>query len=485
MIIDAGEHARTALDFTDRVPAIMRALDSFEVEDTRSDLATGYALAVSKASEVDQPAIVIASDFSGVDPAIFRDPEYPLSFLRVGGRGRNVGITDFTITGINQTEDATLIQAFLTVRNYTDQQVEADVEFYADGSLVDVRSIQVDAASRNATVFRDIPYPGGVVETRLGVNDNFALDNIAWALPPEGEAMDVLIAGDDPFLVLALAGMPGMRLYQIESSQFAPGADYDLIFFPNWAPEALTPGNYVFFNPLERDYLPCSVTGQVQNPHVTDWEDGNQMLRFVNPGSFNVFAARKIEPRPGAVVLIDGDSTPLMVYGERDYLRALVFPFELSSTDLITRPTFPILIYNIVSFFRSQVGSESSGLRTQGIEAVRIDALGEKVRLHGPGAIELEFPIDAGHAFVDVNRAGIYRMEVEGSSDQEPRTLVANFFDEAESDISVPAALDETLGGEAITRFEIRGEKHVWKWASVIALLILSVEWFFYHRKGF
>jgi hypothetical protein len=184
-------------------------------------------------------------------------------------------------------------------------------------------------------------------------------------------------------------------------------------------------------------------------------------------------------------VLVDGDLTPLMVYGERDYLRALVFPFELSSTDLITKPTFPILIYNIVSFFRSQTGGLSNGLRTQGIEAVRIDELGEKVKLTGPDGIELEFPIDAGHAFIDVNKAGVYEMEVEGNSDAETKVLVANFFDEAESDISVPTNIESEIGEGEITRFEIEGEKRIWKWASVIALLILSVEWFFYHRKGF
>ena len=485
MIIEAGEHARVALEFTDRIQAITRTLDSLEVQDTRSDMATGYALAVSKASEVDQPQIVIASDFSGVDLGLFVDPEYPVSFLKVGSSSSNAAITDFQITGIGDDESGLVFNAFIAVRNYTDREIESDIEFYADGNLVDVRQITIEAGARSAKVFQNIPYPGGVIEAHLDMNDSLALDNVAYAKPPEDVAMDVLIAGDDPFLLLALAGIPGIRLYQISESEFAPGADYDLVFFPGWAPEELSAGNYVFFSPPDRDYLPATVSGQVNAPRVTDWEDGNQMLRFVNPGSFNVFIARKLEPLPGSITLIDGDSTPLMVYGERDYLRALVFPFELSSTDLITRPTFPILIYNIVSFFRSQTGGLSSGLRTQGIEAVRIDALGEKVKLTGPDGIELEFPIDAGHAFIDVNRAGVYVMEVEGNSDAEPTVLVANFFDEAESDISVPANLETEIGEGEITRFEIEGEKHIWKWVSVIALLILSVEWFFYHRKGF
>ncbi len=485
MIIEAGEHARIALDFTDRINAIERTLDSLSTWDTRSDMATAYALAVSKASEVDSPMIIIVSDFSGVDVGLFDDPEFPLSFLTAGSGARNVAITDFSITGVAESENVLSFDAFLTARNFMDQPVECDVEFLSEGELIDVRSIEIDPGSRMAKVYRDIPYPGGVIELRLDIRDDLELDNMAYAIPPAADAMEVLIAGDDPFLLLSLAGMPGIRLYQIEMSEFVPGAGYDLIFFPGWAPDDLPAGNYVFFNPPDRDYLPCTVSSTVEAPQVTDWDDGHPMLRFVNPGSFDVFAATSIEPRPGAVTLIDADSTPLMVYGERNYLRALVFPFDLTSTDLITRPTFPILMYNVVSFFRSHTEGEASGLRTQGVEAVRVDALGEKIRLHGPRDIELEFPIDAGHAFVDVNVAGVYEMEIEGAPEEEHQLLVANFFDEAESDVSSVRAPDELLASEDITRFHVEGEKRVWKWLSVFALAVLCGEWFFYHRKGF
>jgi hypothetical protein len=40
-------------------------------------------------------------------------------------------------------------------------------------------------------------------------------------------------------------------------------------------------------------------------------------------------------------------------------------------------------------------------------------------------------------------------------------------------------------GSDVAKRFEVRGEKKLWKWLSVFALCVLAVEWFFYHRKGF
>jgi Ca-activated chloride channel homolog len=488
MLIEAGEHAQVILDFTSNLNTIQNTLNGLRVQDTRSDMETAYRLAVSKAGEVDQPKIIIAGDFSGIDAALFADPSIPIQFLQAGEPGNNVAITDFSVTGISDNPDITAFNAFLAVRNFTDQAIQSDIDFLVNNELVDVRTIEVDPGSRMARVFNDIPYPagsGGVVEVKLDIEDDMPLDNTAYSLPPDNSAMEVLIAGDDPFLQLALAGIPGIQLYKISANEYLPGANFDLTFFPGWAPEELLPGNYVFFNPPSRDYLPCTLSDPVPSPQVTDWDDGNPMLRFVNPGSFDVFTAKVAQPQPGAIILIDADTTPLLIYGERNYIRALVFPFELTSSDLITRPTFPILMYNIISFFRSHLESSTSGLRTQGIEAVRVDGLAEKVKLTGPGGIELEFPIDAGHAFVDVNVAGIYTMDVIGGSDSEPKTLVANFFDEEESDISAIAQPQDLFGSDNSMRFEIEGEKHVWKYLAAIALIVLSGEWFFYHRKGF
>jgi len=485
MIIEAGEYAQVLLDFTNRFPSVERSLNSLHTQDTRSDMATAFALAVSRASEVDKPEIVIVSDLAGMDSGLFDDSQYPISFLQTGSPARNVAITDFLITGIVQTEDALGFNAFITIRNYIDNPVSCSLEFYIAGELVDVRPIEIDADSRVSRVFTNIPFNEGVVEVRLDFDDDLPLDNVAYALPPLADLMQVLVAGDDPFLVYALAGIPGIQLFTIDASDYVPGAGYDLTFFPGWAPEVLPAGNYVFFNPPDRDWLPCEVTGTVINPSVTDWNDGHPMLRFVNPGSFNVFSASDITPLPGSLVLIDADNTSLMVYGERNYLRALVFPFDLTSTDIITRPTFPILMFNVISFFRSFHDTGTAGLRTQGIEAVRVDTLGDKVRLHSPDGSVLEFPVEAGHAFIDVNLAGIYRMEIEGDDGTDEKLLVVNFFDENESDVSSIPELSEEIDSDQVMRFEIEGEKRIWKWLSVIALIILTSEWFFYHRKGF
>ena len=490
MIIEAGEQAKLLLDFTANLPAIRQVLESMEPHHTQCDLSTAFALAQSKAGDVDKPMVVVVSDFTGIESDLFQNPAYPISFLDVGAPAENVAITDFQITGYDYDPASLGVNAFLVVRNFTDQERICDVEFYVDGELTDVRSITVEAGSKEGKVYRGIPYTpdeydSGVVEVRLEVTDDFELDNIAYALPPLAEGMSILLVGDDPFLTNALAGLPGIRLFQISESEYLPGAGYDLTFFVNNAPGNLTPGSYVFFYPPDRDYLPCSMGEQVEMPQVTDWDDGHPMLRFVNPGSFEVFISRVAEPRPGSLTLIDANSTPLMLYGERNNIRSLVFPFELGSTTLITRPTFPILMYNIVSFFRSYVESGAGSIRTQGIGPVRIEEPGERVHVTGPGGIDLNFPIDAGHAFIDVSHIGVYAVEVEGSDRDESKTIVANFFDEEESDISAKVSPESLGGSNTPQRFEVKGEKRLWKWLSVLALCVLTVEWFFYHRKGF
>jgi Ca-activated chloride channel homolog len=491
MIIEAGEHTQTLLDFTSSISALKRTLDSIKTHDTRTDITTAWSLAQSKASEVDRPMIVLVSDFSGVDLQPFATPQYPTRTLQIGRPGKNMAITDFSVTSYDQDAQGPTVSAFLVVKNFLDVPVNSNVEFYVDGGLVDARAIEVDAGTRISKLFKSIPYAPaegsqGVLEARLNIDDDLQVDNSAWATPSKDQVMSVLIVGDDPFLPIVLNGLPGIQLFHLSQAEYAPGG-FDLTFFTDWAPDSLPAGNYVFLNPPERDYLPCLIGAAVQNPQVTDWEDAHPLMRFVNPGSFNIFSASKLDPKPGSLTLIDGSSTPLMVYGEEDYLRTLVFPFDLtpSNTDLVTRPTFPILMLNIVSFFRSYQTAASSGIRTEGISPISVDPLGTKVKLTAPDGSVIEFPVDGGHAFVDVDHVGVYTMEVEGSKDQTPKTIVANFFDESESDIATPVKLEVGQGEDAVKKFDINTERRIWKWLSMIAVLVLTVEWIFYHRKGF
>ncbi|HDS29619.1 MAG TPA: VWA domain-containing protein [Firmicutes bacterium] len=489
LIIEAGEYAKLQLDFTSNLPAIQRALDSLKPRDAGSDLATAYEFARSRAREVDKPMIVVVSDFSGINEDLFSNPEYPLSFHDLSSSAENLAILDFNITGESRDDTGGNVNAFMIFRNFTATARTCPVEFYLDGKLVDVRSVTLDSGSKEGKLFRGIPYnpdskSNGVLEAKLDINDDFQLDNIAYAIPPLTEGMTVLVVGENQFLINALSGVPGIRLFQIAQSQYIPGAGYDLTFFTGYAPNSLSPGSYVFFNPPNRDYLPCSVGEQVEYPRVTDWNDRHPMLRFVNPGSFNVFAAQKLTPKPGSLTLIDGNNTPLMVYGERGNLRTLVFPFSLNNSDLITRPTFPILIFNLVSFFRSHVRSGSGNLRTQGITSVWVDSDAETLKLIGDDGIELTFPVDAGHAFIDVDKVGIYTMKIDDGDDSD-RILVANLFDEKESDVAARTSFSTTAGIGEIRRFDVQGEKRIWKWLAIVALLILTGEWYFYHRKGF
>ncbi len=235
MIIEAGEHAQALLDFTSDLPAIQRALNSLTPHDTRTDIATAYALAQGKAAEVDRPLIVIVSDMSGISQDLFSKPKYPLKFLQVGEPDKNVAITDFTVAGMTQTAQGTGVNAFLVVKNFLPKPVTINVEFDVDGQLADVRSIEVDGGARTSKLFKDVPYgpaqgAPGVLEAKLQYEDDLALDNVAYAIPSAEQIMTVLQVGDDPFLTLALGGLPGIRLFKIKQDQYQPGGNFDLTF---------------------------------------------------------------------------------------------------------------------------------------------------------------------------------------------------------------------------------------------------------------
>lgn len=492
MIIEAAEHARVALDFTSNVNAINKALESLKVHDTRADMQTAFTLAQNKASDASSPAIVVASDFCGVSPDIFADSQYQVNVLQAECSGRNAAITDFTISGVSKNENSSSINPFLIIRNYTDSPLNINVEFLVDGDLVDIRPVFVEAKERTSKIFKDVPYnphdnSPGIVEARLDIDDALRVDNSAWAFPQLTDSMSVLLVGDNPFLKMLLSGIPGVRLYQISQNDYSANYDFDLTFFSNWAPEKITEGSYVFFAPPEREYLPCELSVQVDFPHMTDWDENHPLLRFVNPGSFNVYKASSLLPKAGSITLIESDSTPLMIYGENNRIRTVLFPFDLdeSSTDLITKPTFPIIIYNILSFFRAYADSPVINLRTEGIGAINVPELTEKAILKYPDGTEYEIPVEAGHLFIDIDTTGVYHLTAKGGDSEFSKCILANFLDESESDISLATPPDVGEGNERVKQFNLMTEKKLWKWLLLFTLFILVIEWFFYHRKGF
>jgi len=485
MIIQAGKYAGIVLDFTDNTSSIERTLETLQTDDTTSDLRTAWSLALGEAEQADSPKIVVASDFAGIDPEIFTDTPFPVELLATGGEGRNAGIIDLSIPTVSTGDTVTTLQVFLAVRNYTADEIDIPVEIYAGDELVDVRSISVEADSRNSKIYNDVPYPGGVITAKLDIDDDLEVDNTAYAVPPTGENMELLLIGNDPFLTYAFAGLPGIDFYTAAESEYVSGTDNDLTIYSGWAPDEITPGNYLFFNPPDRDYIPMTMHERVESPRVTDWNEAHPIMRFVNPGSFDVFLATRIEPDDGTLVLLEGDSTPLMVYSERNFIRTLVFPFEIHESDIITRPTFPILMYNIASYFRTFADDAGTGLKTQGVEVMRLSALGDVAKLTGSDGSELEFDIESGHAYIDVSKAGIYELAVEGGPEQDSWPVVANFFNESEGDISGEVSIVEINPNESVVRFQVEGEKRIWKWLGILALFVLTFEWYYYHRKGF
>jgi hypothetical protein len=107
------------------------------------------------------------------------------------------------------------------------------------------------------------------------------------------------------------------------------------------------------------------------------------------------------------------------------------------------------------------------------------------VRITLPDSTERTLPVDRETlAFADTQTPGLYKLDIlNGDKVIQSQPFAVNLFDPGESDIAPVQQLK--LGGTTIatTGREEVGQREFWQEAALLALLVLLIEWFVYHRR--
>lgn len=232
----------------------------------------------------------------------------------LGELGENAGITLFTagsVDALGQTEVHVGVQAT------TPGPVE--LAFDVDGQ--DLGRETIDAPG--ARLFRVALPEGEVLTARILAEDGLAADDVVRA--PLGEGRRVRVAIDDPdgFVATALRAHPRVDLSTgegpIDLAVLTTDTEVD-------APLVVTFG--VGGAPVAR-------------PHITDTDDHDPLLEYVDLTDLRVASARTLgEGR----VIVDSDQGPLVTRSPG----RIAFAFHVEDSDLGLRVAFANLVANIV-----------------------------------------------------------------------------------------------------------------------------------------
>jgi hypothetical protein len=158
-------------------------------------------------------------------------------------------------------------------------------------------------------------------------------------------------------------------------------------------------------------------------------------------------------------------------------------------TDWPLQTSFPLFFRNVLYI----LGNVDDSVRAVSVPAgepvlLRPEAGFREIVVTTPAKkkIELKRGERGDIVFTDTEALGAYRFVVDPSADEKdrpaPRAFAVNLLDANESNIE--PRLSIRIGNERITTGEEKYQtREIWKWILLLAVVILGVEWYVYHRR--
>lgn len=434
------------------------------------------------------------------------DISLPVQEIGVGGKAENVGIVRF---GVEMLEDR--YEVLIGIQNFTDTPRELEVQLSVEGVLLDDRTVSVPAGGTKSVLFSGDPngLEGKVLSGHLGIDDDFPLDNSAWALLSAIPQLRILLVSDNrKSLLLDLLESYGnhVRLDVVDPADYHGTGDADVAIFDGGTlagreafggfSETASGSQLVFIAPgtnlpyiQEESLLVETETASVR----VIKEDGNHpLMESVSLQGLQISESmHRVLPLWGHA-LIETEKGALIWLGSRPDTRLLVFEFDAFnpeiSTFALTVPDGPQFIYQCLAWFEAGTAPLQS-LQSQGRGSRHAFRTGERVSvalnregrtLHVQKPDETTVGLD-GPLFTETDQIGVYTLFAD---DRQIERFTVNLLNATESALShFPTSAIADLS------MDVKGGlqpmvQEIWRWFALSAFLLLLLEWWFYHRSS-
>lgn len=487
MIIEAASSPKIASGFTSDKLQLKKALDGIRPTDTSTDLNSAFQRASSIARDARKSEIFIFSDgLAKLAPA----PEFssvPTRFIGFGKKDvDNVGITALEIgqSPVKHSER----QVFIALQNFGHVGKQAILlELYHDENLIDVRELTLKPGEQRSVVFEvTSEYGEGIIEASINPDDDLSVDDHAYyILSDPGTLQVLLVSAGNRFLDAVIrTASTRIQLSREQPETHSAAGSHDLFVFDGFVPGDLPGADMMFINPGTA--LPFgNLVSRNDNPTVIDWDSSHPVMRFVDLSDLQIDEVYDYEMPTWMKPLIQSDMGTLAWLGERNGPRIVVLPFEVRlapSSNFPMLSDFPIFISNALNWL-AETDAESARKQVKAGEPLRFsvpDATDQAVIVKRPDGQEVEINSkDGSIVFSNTDRVGIY--QIIGKNFVEK--FAVNLLDESESNIEPAEKID--VAGQEIASSDVSAVSNKEIWASLVflALTLLAVEWWVYHRR--
>lgn len=471
-LVEMGEVPRIRVAKTHMKTELKQGIDAIEERVGPSDFRAALSLAHALASRSTDAEIVLIGDGSGYQ--FNEETPLPNRFIQVGQIAHNLAIASFSID-----ESEQKAEALVRIDNRGEQQGSAVVTLLdAEEKVLEAKSLTIPG--KKSSVIRWIGIPSSpFYRVRLEVSeDGLAADNEAWAVADKTEGTEILWVGPDNFF-LEKALQLEKSLQVVRSDRLsAKSKSYLLTVTEKSSEKQPKKGSLLLLDPNSGNSV-IKVGRKVPIKGELMGNEKHPLLKNISLKDVHIAEARQVEVPAWAEVVLRAGEVPLILTGEYEGQRVVIFTFDIRKSDLPLKPAFPVLMHQVLEWL-VPLHSDALGLATPS-EELRIPLLlgAEKLSIRTPsGQIErLEGKNGLLHYRVP-EESGLYRIEEE--SGESPRYFVVP-FPESESDI-IPQQVPVSASSDGASAKREQGQSELWWWVALATLGMIALEWVVFSR---
>ena len=423
-LIRAGMLAEIVLARCDDRARVEDAIRAIEADDTSSDLGPALELASSVRTAGRQTHLIVLSDFVGHSSVDSTALPSQLDLRRIGTDQPNVGIA-----GLSRSESADELRVRLRAHNMTGREVTLKL------TSVDMHGMPIethDAASvalsgRGTEVALPCRLaPGVPFRVDVAPDDALPLDNTAWGVWPQARTIRVrLVTRGNAFLKAALSADPAVHLEVVHPEAWPRPGDAEVTIFDASPPvhTSLVPGRYLVFG-CEDPFGLVRIAPSLRQTDLapTDWAGEHPTLQDVDLASWKVGASAGMEIPSEALKIVASGKTGLVfearATNDGETATAVFFNFALGDSNLVLRPTFPVLLWNTVDYLLGRDEWDDCIARGTGTPLIRSRLKHPAMTITDPE--ENRGPLIAQGDrwyWANTSRQGLYRVEWDGGQE--------------------------------------------------------------------
>jgi len=489
--MDAEVTALTPL--TNDSTALETAVTAYRPRDTGLDLPRALRFARDVLRGNAHGEVIVVGD--GAYPTVAEDVTAAgsaLRFVGVGRRGRNLGLTAFSAR--RYPLDRSRCEAMVELQSWSDRAESVVLTVSVDGAPIERARLRVEPGERVQRVIERLSGGGERLEARIaledGSSDDLPVDDVAYATLPERRRARVLSVGSgNRYLEAALLLDEYLEVVDATAEQ-APSAlsqgRFDVVISDGAAVQvppgvgwiSLRPPADGSPRPVEPGFFSAPAGGAIVFDRV---DRRHPVTRFTSDlEEAHIGRVARYRLAPGDRVLGSGSAGPLLVAGEREGGRFVLFTFDVRESDVPLLVSWPVMLINAIDWFSGEDGAFQSSYRTGSAWRMPVPAGEREATVETPSGRRVRVPVMEGRAVFFGTEAGFHRLHSGGS-----HTLVAGNLGDPDESACAPRATLSVGSTRATAPLPgSPGLRREW-WVALLAAaaLIVVAEWATWHRR--